>query len=48
MDSNQNIVFKKFLNPNSTRIYEDGKRFKSNIDELSLKKPLISLWICKK
>lgn len=43
MDSNQNIVFKKFLNPNSTRIYEDGKRFKSNIDELSLKKPLISI-----
>ena len=43
MDSNQNIVFKKFRNPNSTRIYEDGKRFKSNIDELSLKKPQFQL-----
>ena len=38
----EKIIKKQFLDPNSTRIFEDGKRFKG-IDETNPNKPLISI-----
>lgn len=38
----EKIIKKRFLDPNSSRIFEDGKRFK-DINKVNLNKPLISI-----
>ena len=38
----EKIIKKQFLDPNSSRIFEDGKRFK-DINKVNLNKPLISI-----